>query len=215
VLGDSLTLGRQVFSKTMTEWISRTVQYFLGRPDVQLVIRVHPGEVLTRGQSMVDVVRQVAPRLPEHIKLIKPKDKINTYDIVDVADLGLVYTTTVGMEMAMVGLPVLVAGDTHYRGRGFTYDTDSWVAYFKLLGQIIEKPENFRLSRQQVETAWQYAYHFFFDFARPFPWHLVRMWEDYKIRPLENVLQDDGMALYGDTLRYFKGEPIDWTVIGE
>ncbi len=42
VLGDSLTLGRQVFSKTMAEWISRTVQYFSGRPDVQLVIRDPP-----------------------------------------------------------------------------------------------------------------------------------------------------------------------------
>ncbi|MBA4399514.1 MAG: hypothetical protein C0396_06560, partial [Anaerolinea sp.] len=34
VLGDSLTLGRQVFSKSMAEWISRTVQYFIGRPDI-------------------------------------------------------------------------------------------------------------------------------------------------------------------------------------
>jgi hypothetical protein len=30
VLGDSLTLGRQVFSQSMAEWISRTVQYFHG-----------------------------------------------------------------------------------------------------------------------------------------------------------------------------------------
>ena len=70
VLGDSLTLGRQVFSQSMAEWISRTVQYFAGRPDVQLVIRIHPGEVLTHGQSMAEVVRQVLPRLPEHIHLI-------------------------------------------------------------------------------------------------------------------------------------------------
>ncbi len=62
VLGDSLTLGRQVFSKTMAEWISRTVQYFAGRPDVQLVIRIHPGEVLVHGQSMMEVVRQVLPQ---------------------------------------------------------------------------------------------------------------------------------------------------------
>ncbi|NTV37567.1 MAG: hypothetical protein HGA53_11500, partial [Anaerolineaceae bacterium] len=67
VLGDSLTLGRQVFTRSMTEWISRTVQYFAGRPDVQLVIRIHPGEVLTHGLSMVNVVHQVMPKLPEHI----------------------------------------------------------------------------------------------------------------------------------------------------
>ena len=56
VLGDSLTLGRQVFSKTMAEWIERSVEYFAKRKDVQLVIRIHPGEILTHGPSMVDVV---------------------------------------------------------------------------------------------------------------------------------------------------------------
>ncbi|HEY9086528.1 MAG TPA: hypothetical protein VIO36_00065 [Anaerolineaceae bacterium] len=210
VLGDSLTLGRNIFSRSMAEWISRTVQYFAGRPDVQLVIRVHPGEVLTHGQSMAEVVRQVLPRLPEHIRLIGPKEKVNTYDLVEVADLGLVYTTTVGMEAAMNGMPVIVAGQTHYRGRGFTLDPDSWVAYFKVLGQVLENPQSFRLSRPQVELAWQYAYRFFFEFPRPFPWHLVRMWEDYKARSLADVLSPRGMELYGDTFRYLTGAPLDW-----
>ncbi len=213
VLGDSLTLGRQVFSQSMAEWISRTVQYFAGRNDVQLVIRIHPGEQLTHGQSMVDVVRQVLPRLPENIHLIGPKEKVNTYDLVEVADLGLVYTTTVGMEMAMYGVPVITSGQTHYRGRGFTNDPDSWVSYFKLLGQILSKPSAYRLTRQQVESAWEYAYRFFFDYPRPFPWHLVRVWEDYKTRPLTSVLSEEGMQQYGQTFRYLLGEPIDWKAI--
>ena len=213
VLGDSLTLGRQVFSHSMAEWISRTVQYFAGRPDVQFVVRVHPGEVLTHGQSMVDVVHQVLPKLPEHIRLIGPKDAVNTYDLVDVADLGLVYTTTVGLEMAMNGLPVIVAGQTHYRGRGFTQDPESWVTYFKMLGMILERPSSFRLSRPEIEKAWQYAYRFFFEFPRPFPWHLVRMWEDYKTKPLRSVLSPEGMAQYRSTFCYLIGEPIDWQAI--
>lgn len=213
VLGDSLTLGRQVFSQSMAEWISRTVQYFAGRPDVQFVIRIHPGEVLTHGQSMVDVVKEVMPRLPEHIRLIGPKDKVNTYDLVEVADVGLVYTTTVGLEMAMCGLPVIVSGQTHYRGRGFTHDPDSWVTYFKLLGQILAKPSDFRLPRTQVETAWEYAYRFFFQYPRPFPWHLVRVWDDYKTRPLEQVLGPEGKQQYGATFQYLVGAPIDWQSI--
>jgi hypothetical protein len=213
VLGDSLTLGRQVFSQSMAEWIARTVQYFAGRPDVQLVIRIHPGEVLTHGQSMAEVVRQVLPRLPEHIRLIGAKEKVNTYDLVETADLGLVYTTTVGMEMAMYGVPVIVSGVTHYRGRGFTYDPDSWVSYFKQLGLILSKPEAFKLSRQQVESAWEYAYRFFFEYPRPFPWHLVRVWEDYKARPLNAVLSEEGMQQYGATFRYLLGEPVNWKSI--
>ncbi len=213
VLGDSLTLGRQIFSKSMAEWISRTVQYFAGRPDIQLVIRVHPGEVLVHGTSMMEVVRQVLHRMPEHVRLIGPKDKVNTYDLIEVADLGLVYTTTVGMEMAMNGVPVIVSGHTHYRGHGFTYDPESWVTYFKLLGQILENPAAFRLNHAQVERAIQYVYGFFFDFPRPFPWHLVRMWDDYKSRPLSHVLNPEGKEHWGATFRYLIGDPIDWSKI--
>jgi capsule polysaccharide export protein KpsC/LpsZ len=215
VLGDSLTLGRQVFSKSMAEWITRTVQYFAGRPEIQFVVRVHPGEVLTHGLSMVDVVKSVLPTLPKHIRLISPKDKINTYDLVEVADLGLVYTTTVGLEMAMSGLPVIVAGKTHYRGRGFTQDPESWVAYFKLLGQMLENPRSYRLSRDQVEHAWHYAYRFFFEFPRPFPWHLVRVWEDYKTRPLSTVFSEEGRSQFEPTFSYLAGEPLDWKSIIE
>ena len=215
VLGDSLTLGRQVFSRSMAEWVSRTVQYFAGRPDVQFVIRIHPGEVLTHGLEMAEVVKQVLPKLPEHIHLISAKDKINTYDVVEVADLGLVYTTTVGLEMAMSGLPVIVAGQTHFRDRGFTYDADSWVNYFKLLGQVLDNPAKYRLTRKQVEMSWQYAYRFFFEFSRPYPWHLVRMWDDYKARPLDQVLSPEGRELYGDTFHYLTGTPLEWKEIKE
>jgi hypothetical protein len=212
VLGDSLTLGRQVFSRTMAEWISRTVQYFIGRPDVQLVIRVHPGEVLTHGQSMVDVVHEVLPQLPDNIRLIKPQDEVNTYDLMEVADIGLVYTTTVGMEMAMMGVPVIVAGKTHYRDRGFTHDPDSWVSYFKLLGHMLNNPGEYRLTKEQVQSAWQYAYRFFFDYPHPYPWHLVRMWDDYRVSPLDTVLDGTGNHLYAQTFRYLVGEPIDWSI---
>ncbi len=210
VLGDSLTLGRQVFSKNMAEWLNRTVQYFIGRPDVQLVIRIHPGEVLTHGQSMADVVLETLPRLPNNIRLIRAQDEVNTYDLIDVADLGLVYTTTVGMEMAMSGVPVVVSGQTHYRDRGFTFDPDSWVSYFKLLGQILENPAGYRLNKEQVKDAWKYAYRFFFDYPLQFPWHLVRVWDDYKNHSLLDVLQGEGSAAYIQTLNYLAGEPIDW-----
>ncbi|GAP09506.1 putative glycosyl/glycerophosphate transferase [Bellilinea caldifistulae] len=213
VLGDSLTLGRQVFSKSMAEWISRTVQYFIGRPDVQLVIRIHPGEVLTHGQSMADVVQEVLPRLPENIRLIRASDEINTYDLIEVADVGLVYTTTVGLEMAMMGLPVIVAGQTHYRERGFTYDPDSWVTYFKLLGHILENPAEYRLSREQVNQAWQYAYRFFFDYPQPFPWHLVRLWEDYQNTDLKTALTGSESEGYRRSFRFLAGEPVNWDYI--
>jgi len=207
VIGDSLTLGRQIFSRDMTEWLQRSVQFFAGRPDVQLVVRIHPGERYLKGPSVAQVVRAALPELPAHIHLVEAADPINTYDLVEIADLGLVYTTTVGMEMAMSGVPVAVGGQTHYRGKGFTSDPDGWQSYFELLSRAIAAPAQDRLQREQIEAAWNYAYRFFFDYPTPFPWHLLDMWGDVDRRPLDQALSEQGLAEYGDTFAWLTGEP--------
>lgn len=199
VLGDSLTLGRNTFTKSMSEWIIRTIQYFMERPEVQLIIRIHPGEALVRHGTILDLIRKTLPELPSHIKLIEPLDDVNTYDLMDVADLGLVYTTTVGLEMALRGIPVVVAGKTHYRNRGFTHDPATWVEYFKLLNRLLENIRENRLTQEQVDLAWKYTYLFFFRYQLPFPWTMVQLRESLEENPLKDVLSANGMKKYRST----------------
>ncbi|RPH56403.1 MAG: hypothetical protein EHM81_13190, partial [Chloroflexi bacterium] len=152
VLGDSLTLGRNIFTTSMAEWIEKTVQYFARRPDVQLVVRVHPGERLMKGPSMVGVIERAVPERLEHLHVIGPNEKVNTYDLMEIAGLGLAYTTTVGMEMAMRSVPVILAGQTHYRGRGFTYEPTTYNEYFALLDTLLTDLPSHRLTQSQVEA---------------------------------------------------------------
>lgn len=210
VIGDSLTLGRQVFSQSMTEWLERTMRYFNERPQVQLVVRIHPGERYTKGPSVADVARRTLPEMPEYIHLVEANDPVNTYDLVEIADVGLAYTTTVGMEMAMSGVPAIVVGQTHYRQKGFTLDPASWPDYIKLLDQVIADPQAYRLTRAQVEQAWQYAYRFFFEYPLPFPWHLLHFWKGLESWPLARVLSTQGQAEFGAAFRFLAGEPRDW-----
>jgi hypothetical protein len=210
VLGDSLTLGRNTFASSMAEWIAKTAQYFAKRSDVQLVVRVHPGERLMKGPSIQGVIERALPQRPAHIRVVGPDKKINTYDCMEIAGLGLAYTTTVGMEMAMRGVPVILAGNTHYRGRGFTYDPSSWDEYCATLDRLLSDLPAHRLSPEQVETAWNYAYRFFFDFPLPFPWRLMHFWKDVDVWPLGRVLSDEGQVEYKKTFDYLAGEPIIW-----
>jgi len=212
VVGDSLTLSRQVFSASMSDWVVRTIRYFMPRSETQLVIRVHPGELLVSGPSVADYVKEAlrGEELPEHIHLVAADDRVNTYDIVEIADLGLVYTTTTGLEMAMSGLPVIPVGNTHYRGKGFTLDVETWQEYFELLDKVLIAPGNYRPTKAQVDLAWNYAYRFFFEYAQPYPWHLATMWPDVKEWPLKRVLSDEGQEIFGKTFRYLAGEPIAW-----
>jgi capsule polysaccharide export protein KpsC/LpsZ len=210
VVGDSLALDRQVFTHGMADWLAETVRGLASRPEVQLVVRVHPGEMLGAGHSSIEIVRQVSPELPPGVVVIPPDSEINTYDLIGLAHLGLVYTSTVGLEMAMFGLPVVVCGDTHYRGKGFTYDPASMPEYLAQVGSLLQDPLGRSLPPEQVELAWRYAYLFFFEYPFPFPWHLLSFWEDLAARPLEQVVGEGGRGPYAKTLRALAGEPIQW-----
>ena len=212
VLGDSLTLGRNVFAESMSEWITKTVQYFARRTDIQLVVRIHPGEkIVPQAKSMGTVVREALPEIPSHIHLIGALDNVNTYDLIEIASLGLAYTTTVGVETAMNGIPVVSCGDTHYRGRGFTLDPSSWEEYFSVLENVLSDLPAHRLTEAQIAKAWNYAYRFFFEYPRPFPWRLMNFWDDLEVWPVEKVLGEEGMMQFGDTFKFLVGEPFTWT----
>jgi hypothetical protein len=210
VLGDSLILGRNLFSQNMGEWVTRTIEHFTRHAEVQLVVRIHPGERLMKGPSIADLVRARFPDLPGHIHLIGPREKINTYDIIGLARLGLVYTTTTGLEMVMSGVPVVVAGDTHYRQRGFTLDPCNWKEYFQAIDRVLADPKKGRPTPEQVKLAWKYAYHFFFVYPRPFPWIIHEFWKDYRLWPLQRAIGPEGQARFGASFRALAGEPIEW-----
>lgn len=210
VIGDSLTLGRAAFTGDMSTWLRRTLDYIAKRDDVQFVLRVHPGERNLDGPSVADLVDQQFTKLPAHMRVVAAEDPINTYDLVAISDLGLVYTTTVGLEMALSGLPVIVAGRTHYRNKGFTADPKTWEEYFSALDRFLGDPQSARLDQEQIDKAWHYAYRFFFDYPQPFPWHLLHFWKDVESTSLSQVFSDAGQAKYSRTFEYLLGETFNW-----
>lgn len=210
VIGDSLTLGRATFSGDMSAWLRRTLEHFASQSELQFVLRVHPGERNLDGPSVADLVDDMLPELPDHMRVVAAGDPVNTYDLVAAADLGLVYTTTVGLEMAMSGLPAIVVGDTHYRGKGFTLDPTSWDEYFAMLDGALADLKGARLTPEQVDSAWHYAYRFFFDYPQTFPWHLLHFWEDAETYPLRELFTPAGQERYARSFDHLLGAPFDW-----
>ena len=219
VLGDSATLGLTVFSKSMTEWLQRVIRFLADRPEVQVVVRIHPAETWTVGPSVAEIIHQVIPELPSHICLIGSKEKVNTYDLMEIADLALVYTTTAGLEMAACGIPVVVSGKAHYRKKGFTLEADTWDEYFSILDRALADLRGnpgsgtgpgHRLTAEQIERAWNYAYCFFAEYPRPFPWHLEKIMPDLEQRPISYILSPEGRAAYEATFQEMAGAPIAW-----
>ena len=209
VLGDSATLGRTVFSQSMAEWIERLVPYFATHSEVQWVVRIHPAETWTVGPSVAEIIYKAVPELPEHVHLIGAAEKINTYDLIEIADLALVYTTTAGMEIATRGIPVLVSGGAHFRNKGFTLDADTWDEYFDVLRAALADLPGKRLNMEQEERAWNYAYFYFQEYPRPFPWHVEKISKDLERDPMSYVLSQEGRAEFEQTFQQLAGAPLD------
>jgi hypothetical protein len=210
VLGDSATLGRTIFTRSMSQWIEKILPVMAQKPQVQWLVRIHPAEASSVGPSVGDIIRKVLPDLPSHIHLIGPTEKVNTYDLMELADLALVYTTNAGLEIATRGIPVLVSGQAHYRSRGFTLDADTWDEYLARLDQALSDLPGHRLTPEQLERAWNFAYTFYCEYPQPFPWHIEKLGTHLDNSPLSYVLGPKGQAEFGPALREFAGGPLSW-----
>ena len=156
----------------MVDWVTRTIAYFKSRPDLQLLIRVHPGELAPPGGSTVSrqpiaaEIRSVFPDMPGNVFIIEPDSTISTYAAMERCDSVIIYGTKTGVELTSVGIPVIVAGEAWIRNKGMTLDASSADEYFRHLDTL---PLGKRMPQVMIERARKYAYHFFFRRMLPLP----------------------------------------------
>lgn len=146
----------------MATWLRETIDAFSRRPDLQLVIRVHPAEVtgfVPSRQPMAEEVARLFPKLPDNVFLVPPESPLSTYALIERSNAVIVYSTKTGVEAACAGIPVIVAGEAWVRGKGFTLDADSPARYREILDSL---PLAGRLDEEARARALRYGYHFFF-----------------------------------------------------
>jgi len=153
----------------MLDWVLRSIAYFEKRPDLQLLIRVHPAEVrgtLPSRQPLVQEIGRAFPALPKNVFLIAPENPVSTYAAMELCDAVIIYGTKTGVELTSIGIPVIVAGEAWIRNKGLTYDASSPEHYFHILDRL---PFGAPMPPEQVKMARRYAYHFFFRRMLPVP----------------------------------------------
>jgi hypothetical protein len=153
----------------MLEWLVQTCEYFATRPDLQLLIRVHPAEISGFPPSRQPILRELRkrlPTLPSNIFVVPPESGVSSYTLMSLCNAAIIYGTKMGVELTSVGLPVIVAGEAWIRNKGLTFDATAPDEYFRLLDRL---PFATGLSDAQVRRARRYAYHFFFNRMIPLP----------------------------------------------
>lgn len=153
----------------MIEWVLETIRYFSSRPDLQLVIRIHPAEVrgfVPSRQPLEAEIRRAFSMLPSNVYVVPPESDVSTYALCESSNAVLIYNTKTGMEVTAQGVPTIVAGEAWIRGKGFCDSPSSKEEYFKALEAL---PVKERMSAGSRELARKYAYHVFFRRMIPLP----------------------------------------------
>lgn len=161
---DSAVIGQERAFSSIQEWLVAAVRLFAPRPSDRLVIRVHPAELKLPGKQtrepMAQVLQERIGALPGNVRLVGAADDLSSYPLMEQSDLGLVYTSTTGLEMAALGKPVVVAGRTHYGGKGFTHDAVDPADFEARVLRLLDDPAAGLPDR---ELARRYAHFFWFE----------------------------------------------------
>jgi hypothetical protein len=151
------------------DWVIKTIEYVEDHDSCHLYIKPHPGEEFDSAPSLKGVMKYVHeryPELPRNVSFISPKMKIKPYDLAPFADLAVVYSGTLGLEMMLHGVPVVACGLSPFGGPGLATEPDNINEYRDaLLGDII-------IPDPDKEELDMFSYFYFVKLQ--IPWKLTR-----------------------------------------
>lgn len=149
------------------EWIIDTIEHVSGIDDVNWLLKIHPSEAWDPPERGVQrLIEEHFPVLPPHVRVIPAAERTSPLDFYQLVDGGVTVYGTSGLEIALLGKPVILAGEAHYGGKGFTYDGLTIDSYRQLLTRASQLGP---LSSEQRLLAKKYSYAYFIRRQIPLP----------------------------------------------
>jgi hypothetical protein len=198
--------------RNSVEWFNETVKYLAYRDDCTLIIRAHPYPYgngredkmnhSSSGEIPERLIKQLygSSRMPGNIRFIEATDEVNTYDLMDLSDWSITYSSGASLDMALNGKASIVASSIHYNSKGFTYAPNNKLEYFQCMTNLLTGKNNCKLTRRQIVLAHCYIEFFYYTHPRAFPWHICAGGFEYNKWPLDRLLSLEGIVSpYMDT----------------
>ncbi|ELS34325.1 MULTISPECIES: hypothetical protein [Pseudanabaena] len=100
-----------IFPKQI-DWIKSLVDFAESRPDLFLIVRLHPREFPNRRDSVKAAhalaIQELLQNSPKNVRANYPSDNISLYDLAEHTDLCLNAWSSAGEEMSFLGIPVVI-----------------------------------------------------------------------------------------------------------
>lgn len=113
--------GRPNLFPDQFTWIRHVFTFAAKHPDLAFVLRLHPRMFPNKREGIlapvVVQVEELIKEAPSNIHINFPTDEISLYDLLQIVDVVLGYRSTVGVEAAAFGIPVVAPANKDF----FTY----------------------------------------------------------------------------------------------
>ena len=178
---------------SLREWLYETVQHLLNNTSLHVVVRAHPAEAAHWG-GQESSEQTLAPfRGHPRLTLISHDQPVNTYGLMETCKFGVVFSSTTGLEMAMMGKGVVVGASLYYGRKGFTIDSDSRDEYDATLTRLASAPGASTLTELQKGNA--RLFHFILHYVMQWPFPYGKP-SDVQQTPLRKLLRSPIMQKY-------------------
>ena len=167
IIGARKKVKNLLFS-TQIEWIENLIEYFKARSEYFLIIRVHPREFPNNRDSATsqhaEQLLKALTNLPGNIVVNWPLDKIAIYDLIADVDLVLNSWSSVGKELAILGLPVLIySKELVFYPSELNYLGESVDSYFKIMENVLVGSESIEMIFNRIRVVYRWTV---FEFER-------------------------------------------------
>lgn len=125
------------------EWLHALIDHVEASPDLQLIVRVHPRIGVTARDDRVAAeyqrYRAEFSATYRHCRFVWPEEPVSSFDLAEFADLALVSWSSIAMELARLGVPVL-SGNRSVMvigpDEGFIEHASTREGYFRSLARL-------------------------------------------------------------------------------
>jgi hypothetical protein len=147
----NLTFSSQV------EWIEQLCEWVRSKPDLFLIVRVHPREFPNKRENVMSeharVLSSVLAKVPPNVAVNWPGEGISLYDLAEVADAFLNAWSAAGKEMSLLGLPVVsYAPELLVYPPSLNYIGESRDAYFCKIEEALR--DGWSIERTRMAYRW-------------------------------------------------------------
>ena len=162
------------------DWLNNTINELIQKKNIKIIVRCHPfpydpnKDVINfkaSDETSLNILKKNKFYNHKNLRIIGPFEKVNTYDLMELSDLGIVYTSLSGLELAMMGKKPIVCTNTSYSNEKYICRPKNKREYFKNIQSLLNRNT---ISEDNILRAKIFYFYFTNILPKKFPWSFIK-----------------------------------------